>query len=121
MVGRHARVLVIEDHGATLDVFREALRRAGFQVDAADTMTAALILLSTGRYEAIVTDLGLPDVPAMDALAALRGTAPQSAIVVCSAILTDDLQYQAKLFGAAALLAKPVTLDQLVATVAMAA
>jgi DNA-binding NtrC family response regulator len=56
-----------------------------------------------------------------DTLATLRGTAPHSAIVVCSGILTDELQHQAALFGAAALLEKPVTPDQLVETVARAA
>jgi two-component system, OmpR family, response regulator len=121
MIGRHARVLIIEDHAAILDTFCEVLRRAGFEVEAAATMTAALTLLSTRRYAAIIADLGLPDVQSIDTLAALRGIAPHSPIVVCSAILTDELQHQAALFGAVALLEKPVTLDQLVETVARVA
>jgi DNA-binding NtrC family response regulator len=119
MIGRHARVLIIEDHGAILDAFCEALCRAGFEVEAAATMTADLNLLSIRRYTAIIADLRLPDVQSVDT--ALRGAAPHSPIVVCSAILTDELQHQAALFGAVALLEKPVTLDQLVETVARVA
>jgi DNA-binding response OmpR family regulator len=121
MVGRAGRVLVIEDDGAVLEAFCEALRHAGFDADGAATMNDALALLATRRYVAMVTDLGLPDVPSIDTLAALRGAAPHSAIIVCSAMLTDELQDLAGIFGAAALLEKPVALDQLVETVARAA
>ena len=45
-----SRILVVEDAPALLDLFRDALDPAGFEVDTAATATEALNRLATRRY-----------------------------------------------------------------------
>jgi DNA-binding response OmpR family regulator len=116
-----ARILILEDDPRTLEVFSEALRRAGCEVEAVRTMAAAVEALKARRYTAILTNLGLPDIAPSDVLAGLRATAPRSRIIVCSGLITEELRGIARQFGAVAVLEKPVGLDRLVNTVAAAA
>jgi DNA-binding response OmpR family regulator len=115
------RILILEDDPRTLEVFSQALRRVGFEVQAVRTMAAAIEALNARRYTAILTNLGLPDIAPSDVLAGLRATAPGSRIIVCSGLITEELQGIARQFGAVAVLEKPVGLDRLVNTVAAAA
>lgn len=121
MESSRARILVVEDDPRTRDVFCEALRRAEFQVDSAGTVAAAIDALRRASVHAIVANLGLPDAFPADVLAALRAAAPNSPIVVCSGLVTDEVQAHAVNFGVAAVLEKPVTLQRLVETVKTAA
>ncbi len=116
MPTRH--VLIVEDDPTTLEAFSEALRRAGCEVEAVPTMAAALELLIRRTVHAIVADLGLPDISPFDTLAALRAAAPDSRLIVCSGMLTEELQRDAREFGATAVFQKPVALERLVAAVA---
>lgn len=111
------RVLVVEDEPTILELFSDALREAGCGVEATLTMADALDLLARRQFDAIVADLRLPDIPPFDTIAALRTSAPNSRIVVCSAVLTEELRQNARRFGATALLQKPVAIEQLVAAV----
>jgi two-component system, NtrC family, response regulator PilR len=115
------RILILEDDPRTLEVFSQALRRVGFDVQAVRTMAAAIEALDARRYTAILTNLRLPDIAPTDVLAVLRATAPGSRIVVCSGFITEELRVSARQFGAVAVLEKPVGLDKLVNTVAAAA
>jgi DNA-binding response OmpR family regulator len=116
-----ARILILEDDPRTLEVFSQALRRMGFDVQAVRTMAAAIEALETRRYPTILTNLRLPDIAPIDVLAVLRATTPGSRIIVCSGFVTEELRVTARQFGAAAVLEKPVGLDKLVNTVAAAA
>jgi CheY-like chemotaxis protein len=112
------RVLVVEDDPTVLETFSEALHRAGLEVEAAPTMAVALELLIRRPFQVIVADLLLPDISAFDTIAALRSVAPDSRIIVCSGVLTDELRRHARGFGAAAVLQKPVRPEQLIEAVA---
>jgi DNA-binding NtrC family response regulator len=115
------RILIVEDDPRTLEVFSEALRRAGYEVQPVRTMAGAIEALTARRYSAILTNLSLPDIAPIDVLAVLRSTAPGSRIIVCDDLITEELQVIARQFGAVAVLEKPVGLDKLVDTVAAAA
>ncbi len=111
------RVLVVDDEPTILAMFADVLRHAGFDVEATPTMADALDLLTDRRFDAIVADLQLPDIRPFDTIAALRASAPDSRIVVCSAFLTEELRRNAREFGATAVLEKPLASEQLVAAV----
>ena len=55
-------ILLVEDDEQVCDILGEFLRDSGYQVDVADTVTAACSLLADGRtYNLVVTDGRLPD------------------------------------------------------------
>ena len=54
-------ILVVEDHGDTRRVLTGLLGHFGHTISAADTVESALAFLRAKRFDAIVSDLGLPD------------------------------------------------------------
>jgi DNA-binding response OmpR family regulator len=109
----HPRVLVVED----VEPLRDVLRHAGFEVDTAATATEALDRLATLRYALIIADCVLPGLPVLDWLAALRGAAPTTPLVLCSGTIGDEPTRQAADFRAAGVLEKPFSVGQLLAAV----
>lgn len=63
------RILLIEDEASLREGLREALLRQGYGVDAFGQGEYGLAALEQAEYDALVLDLGLPD---MDGLALLR-------------------------------------------------
>lgn len=68
------KVLVVEDHRALRGLLVDHLVQAGFAVDAAEHGKAAQALLEIGSYDAMILDLGLPDIDGMSLLEKRRGT-----------------------------------------------
>ena len=54
-------VLIVEDHEDTRLVLERFLERKGYDVTIADIVQNGLTLLRTNRFEAIVSDIMLPD------------------------------------------------------------
>ena len=63
------KVLVVEDHRALRGLLIEHLVQAGFAVDGAEDGRTAQALLEVGSYDAMILDLGLPDMDGMSLLA----------------------------------------------------
>jgi PAS domain S-box-containing protein len=70
--GAPPRVLLCEDDPAVAKAVRMRLRRAGFMVDFAHTVEAALARSDTNRYAAIMVDLRLRERDGMDLIVHLR-------------------------------------------------
>jgi CheY-like chemotaxis protein len=54
-------ILVVEDHDDTRQVLMRLLRHWGFTVASAQTLESGLNTLDTEPFDAIVSDIGLPD------------------------------------------------------------
>jgi two-component system OmpR family response regulator len=110
-------ILLIEDDQPLADGLARALRQDGYGVDAAGTATEACRLLDAQAYEAIVLDLGLPDLDGsavVEHLVALRIDTP---VLVLSA--RDGLDERVRLLdiGADDYLVKPAALDEFLARI----
>ena len=68
------KVLVVEDHRALRGLLADHLVQAGFAVDAAEDGRTAQALLEVGSYDAMILDLGLPDMDGMALLEKRRDT-----------------------------------------------
>lgn len=108
------RLLLVEDHDSTREVLARILRRAGHEVHAASTGSDALELLRTaGPFDALISDLGLPDRNGFDLLREIRSTHPSLPAVALSGYGMDEDVKRAKEAGFTAHLVKPVPFDQL--------
>lgn len=67
------RVLLVEDHCAMRDLIADYLRSRGLTVDAVQRGDEALAATSVAGYDAVILDLGLPDMDGMEVLRHLRG------------------------------------------------
>jgi PAS domain S-box-containing protein len=57
----HARVLVVDDEAEIAELVRAMLESAGYEVATAESGAVALELLGEARFDAIVSDLRMPD------------------------------------------------------------
>ncbi|TAN07079.1 MAG: response regulator transcription factor [Rhizobiaceae bacterium] len=66
------RLLIIEDHRAMRDMIANYFRDRGFAADAVGRGEDALAAAATVAYDAVIIDLGLPDMDGMEVLRRLR-------------------------------------------------
>ncbi len=66
------RVLLVEDHPTMRGLISDHLRKRGFAVDMAPSGDEALAAVRVAVYDAVILDLGLPDMDGMDVLRRLR-------------------------------------------------
>jgi two-component system KDP operon response regulator KdpE len=68
-----SRVLVVDDDAALVRALSINLRARGYEVHAASTGAGALALAASHPPQAVVLDLGLPDLDGTEVIAGLRG------------------------------------------------
>ena len=66
------RLLLVEDHEATLQVLTRVLVRAGHKITAVNSITAALAEAAAQPFDGVVSDLGLPDGTGVELMEELR-------------------------------------------------
>jgi two-component system nitrogen regulation response regulator GlnG len=111
-----ARVWVVDDDRAVRFVLAEALRDAGYRVQAFDSARAALDALSAeAAPDLVFTDVRMPGIDGLAFLDALKARYPQLPVIVMSAY--TDIASTAGAFrgGAHEFLSKPFDLDDAIA------
>ncbi len=117
------RLLVVEDHADTARVLSLLLRRAGFVVNLAHSVTAALELAEREPFDLLVSDLGLPDGTGHDLMRQLRSHRPVPGIAMSGFGMEEDLR-KSKEAGFSEHLVKPISaqkLEQCIRRIAAAA
>jgi DNA-binding response OmpR family regulator len=79
------RVLLVEDHRAMREMICEHLSERGFAVDAVGRGEQALAAAAVARVDAVILDLGLPDIDGMQVLASLRASRPELPAIILTA------------------------------------
>src|SRR5260370_41120793 len=66
------RILLVEDHDDTREIFEMILRHKGHLVESAATGAAALTLAGRQAFDLVISDLGLPDFSRTELMTVLR-------------------------------------------------
>ena len=82
MTGQIGRILVIDDEPQMHRFLRPALEAAGYAVERADTAAEGLRLAASRAPDALLLDLGLPDLDGQQVLERLRGFSAVPVIVL---------------------------------------
>jgi DNA-binding response OmpR family regulator len=109
------RVLVVEDDNRTAETARMFLRSAGFVVDRADRGLKAIERCSTIPYDAVVLDLGLPDMDGVEVCRRLRAMTTAPRILMATARDSVESRVQGLESGADDYIIKPYALSELAA------
>jgi len=110
------RVLIVEDDASLRRAIVRAMRSTGRELDEASTCEGGLALLAN-EPDLLLLDVRLPDgsgVTVAQAAAALR---PAPLVVVLSGEATPQEAFQLAQLGAIQFLAKPFSLDELLAAI----
>jgi CheY-like chemotaxis protein len=106
------RLLLVEDHEATMRVLTNLLTRDGHTVTGASTITQALDAARCQTFDAVVSDLGLPDGTGIELMEQLRDNHQLTGIALSGYGMESDLR-RSKEAGFAAHLVKPVNFEEL--------
>jgi DNA-binding response OmpR family regulator len=108
------RVLLLEDHAALREMIGDHLAQGGFAIDAFERGEEAIEAAAIACYDAIILDLGLPDVDGMEVLARIRARSEGAlpAVIVTARDAVDD-RVRGLNAGADDYLVKPFALVEL--------
>jgi len=115
-----ARILVVDDSASMRQMVSFALSSAGFAVEEAEDGQVALGRAQQGqRFNAVVTDVNMPNMDGISLIRALRSL-PDYRFTPMLMLTTEsaaDKKAEGKAAGATGWLVKPFNPEQLVATV----
>ncbi|MBS1180920.1 MAG: putative two-component response regulator [Proteobacteria bacterium] len=101
------RLLLVEDSVRLAALLGEAVREAGWRLDAATTLTDAEAAIAATDYDLVLLDLGLPDGDGLDLLRAIRRAADVTPVLIITARGTVEERIAGLDAGADDYLVKP--------------
>jgi two-component system sensor histidine kinase RpfC len=117
-------ILIVEDNPTNRKVLQKILERAGHQCVMASDGEAALDIIATQHFDAMIIDMNMPRLSGTEVVRFCRmmgGAVGNTPIIVFSASVTQEARDESFAAGANAFVAKPIevqkflqTLDQLV-------
>jgi CheY-like chemotaxis protein len=109
-VAKH-RILLVDDNDDIRAVFQEGLESRGFEVVPAATANRALTLISTEKFDVLLTDLHMPDAgDGLTVVSAMRHAHPHAITLVQSGYPAMQEAATTILLQADEILAKPIGL-----------
>ena len=119
MTSERPVVLVIEDEPQIRKFLRASLDAQGFSVEQAESGEQGLVMAANRRPEAVVLDLGLPDLDGIEVIRRLREWS-RVPIIVLSARAQEDDKIHALDAGADDYVVKPFAVGELLARLRVA-
>ena len=120
MTTPNASILVVDDEPDLRTLYELTLLREGYRVETASTVQEARDQLKAHRFDAVITDMRLPDGFGMELLQDLRDQQRRERCVVMTAYGSAENAVEALRAGAFDYLTKPVDLKQFRSVVASA-
>ena len=103
-----ARIIVIDDEQEVCDLVSMALERQGASVVACTSANKALELIATEDFDAVLTDLGMPEMPGTEVCERVAGINPSLPVAVLTGQGSMEMAIAAMRAGAYDFITKPV-------------
>ncbi|HEV3056387.1 MAG TPA: response regulator transcription factor [Solirubrobacteraceae bacterium] len=107
------RLLVVDDDRALRDVLRRALSLSGYEIRVAETGSEALAEVNGGVPDAVVLDVGLPDIDGLEVCRLLRREGNRVPVLMLTARDAVSDRIDGLDAGADDYLVKPFDIDEL--------
>lgn len=101
------RLLLVEDSARLVALLGEAVREAGWRLDAVGSLAEAEAAIATTSFDLILLDLGLPDGDGLDLLRAIRRAVDATPVLILTARGTVEERIAGLDAGADDYLVKP--------------
>ena len=111
------RILFIDDDPAGREVALFNLRKAGYEVAAAEDGTEGLSAFAASPFDLVITDLKMPGIPGMEVLRKIHAGSPDVPVLVITAFGNVETAVAAMKEGAYDFIGKPFHRDQLLLAV----
>jgi len=116
--GQH--ILVVDDELSMRELLEFMLKQEGYQVSLAENGRNAIAMLEKRRYDLLLCDIKLGDIPGLDVLRASKKKQPETTVIMISAYATTETAVEAMNEGAYDYVPKPFDNEELKQTIAKA-
>jgi len=114
---RSARILLVVDDPDFGDWLLDEFKYVGCAVALATRGAEGLPLIRSGLVDVVISEMGLPDLPGLDLLRALRGMSKSPKVILTTNRHSDFLAARAMEDGASAVLSKPFPMEDLLSAI----
>ena len=108
-----AKILIVDDEIEVCKALAEFLAIKGYETSTALSGQEALAIVAAENPHIVLLDIIMPGMSGMETLAAIKKTAPDTGVVMITAVTDEALGNQALKTGADDFITKPVDLDYL--------
>lgn len=113
-----AVILISDDEQNCRDSVQKVLEKEGHDVEAVETVDAALERISARKFDLIVCDYRMPGKTGIDLLMELGRRGSAVPVIIISAYADHNTEITARAMGAVELLRKPIRRKDLIESVA---
>ena len=107
------KVLVVDDEPAICELYKRALDRKKYTVDAANSGEEAIQAASQNNYDFIFLDLKMPGMNGVEAFKEIKKMAIRSLVVIVTAYPDSELLSDAMKLGPLTVILKPFDLNEI--------
>lgn len=104
---KNKQILVVDDDALMCKSLCGAIRRKGYEVDAANSGFEALEKLSSQKFQIVITDIKMPEMSGLELLNKIKERSPDTAVVMITAYGSIDTAIEAMKQGAFDYVLKP--------------
>jgi CheY-like chemotaxis protein len=116
--GRKARILVIDDDEFVRSVLSRTLAQADHQVTLAEDGGKGLQLFKEGKFDLVLTDLGMPGVSGWEVCRTIKEVSPRTPVGMITGWGDERNRSKMEEYGLNFFISKPFDLDQILNVVA---
>lgn len=106
-------ILIVEDEPLMRISISDALRQEGYKITDTGSGSEGLSLIQGGNFDAVITDLKMPEVDGMDVLKSSKHFSPSTQVIMITAYATVHTAIEAMKEGAYDYLTKPFSMEEL--------
>ena len=111
------RILLVEDDPRIVDFVQRGLKAEGYTVEVAGTGLDAIALCTEGEFQAVILDLGLPDINGREVCEKLRNAGIDTPILMLTARDTIQDKVAGLRSGSDDYMTKPFAFEELLARI----
>ena len=108
-----ARVLVVDDDPATVELLQDFLVSKGYEVRTASDGVEALRTVEEERPHLLLLDIMMPKIDGLEVLWQVKATDPTVGVIMVTGVNEEAIGQQAMALGAFDYIVKPLDLDYL--------
>ena len=108
-----SRILIVDDERSMRDFLEIAFRRAGYDVQTAEDVDAAMLCIEADDVDVVISDMQMPGKSGLDLLRSVKAISPDTAMVMITAYASTDSAIDAMKEGASDYVTKPFKVDEL--------
>ena len=108
------RILIVDDESIFLSALKKMLQAPDTEVDTAETLDDARVLLRRHVYDVVIADLrlaGTEGQEGLDIVRAVKENSPRTRVILMTAYGDNEVRLKASFLGADLYLEKPVSIE----------